>query len=301
MDNRKIRAFLTCVDLGSLTKAAEELRYTQSGLTHMMNAFEKELGIKLLRRGHGGVELTPTGEHLLPWLRAIDSRYAALERELRRLSGASAQLLRVGAFSSMAQHWLPAMVQNFKRELPEAEVLVQMCTIYEVYELVAKGEVDCALVGRQDSMLGDLEWIPLRNDELVAVLPGDYRNKGMLFDVRGFEGQNFLMPSNGFELDILPVFEASGVNPRISYTNMDDPAIISMVEHKLGISILSDLVMWGRRENVVSLPLKPPSYRELGLLLPREKQEEPLAKRFVACAQATVRQLYTTAGGEGSI
>ena len=59
MDTKKIRALLTALDTGSLTAAAEELGYTQSGLTHMMNSLEDELGVKLLVRSKGGVRLSP--------------------------------------------------------------------------------------------------------------------------------------------------------------------------------------------------------------------------------------------------
>ena len=44
MDSKKVHALLLAIEKGSLTSAAAELGYTQSGLTHMMNALEEELG-----------------------------------------------------------------------------------------------------------------------------------------------------------------------------------------------------------------------------------------------------------------
>ena len=41
MESKKLEALLMAVDLGSFTKAAEVLGYTQSGLTHMMNSSGK--------------------------------------------------------------------------------------------------------------------------------------------------------------------------------------------------------------------------------------------------------------------
>ena len=57
MDTKKIAAMLAAVEKGSLTSAARELGYTQSGLTHMMNALEAELGLSLLVRSKNGVHL----------------------------------------------------------------------------------------------------------------------------------------------------------------------------------------------------------------------------------------------------
>ena len=54
MDTKKTKALLLALERGSLTAAAEELGYTQSGLTHMMNSLEDEAGIKLLVRSKGG-------------------------------------------------------------------------------------------------------------------------------------------------------------------------------------------------------------------------------------------------------
>ena len=71
MDTKKTRALLTALEKGSLTAAAEELGYTQSGLTHMMNSLEDELGLKLLVRSKGGVRLSPSVQELLPRLRAL--------------------------------------------------------------------------------------------------------------------------------------------------------------------------------------------------------------------------------------
>ena len=52
MDSKKLEILMTAADLGSFTKASEVVGYTQSGLTHMMDALEKEVGFPLLQRNH---------------------------------------------------------------------------------------------------------------------------------------------------------------------------------------------------------------------------------------------------------
>lgn len=51
MDTKKLEALLTAVELGSFTRAAEVLGYTQSGLTHMMNSLEKDIGFTVPAAG----------------------------------------------------------------------------------------------------------------------------------------------------------------------------------------------------------------------------------------------------------
>lgn len=71
MDTRKIEALLTSIEAGTFTKAAAQLGCTQSGLTHMMDSLEKEVGFPLLSRSRSGVQLTENGEALLPAMREL--------------------------------------------------------------------------------------------------------------------------------------------------------------------------------------------------------------------------------------
>ena len=48
MDDGKLRALLTAVDCGSFSKAAAQLGYTQSAMTHLVNKLEAEIGCTLL-------------------------------------------------------------------------------------------------------------------------------------------------------------------------------------------------------------------------------------------------------------
>ena len=81
MDSKKIKSLLTAVEDGSLTSAAQELGYTQSGLTHMMNALEEELGLSLLIRSKAGVHLSAAGQELLGSMRDFLDAADKLERE----------------------------------------------------------------------------------------------------------------------------------------------------------------------------------------------------------------------------
>ena len=61
MDIQKYNALLKTIEYGSITRAAEVLSYSQSGISRMIQEVEKELGLSLLERGRGGVRLTAEG------------------------------------------------------------------------------------------------------------------------------------------------------------------------------------------------------------------------------------------------
>ena len=48
MDAKKLEILMTAVDLGSFSKASEVVGYTQSGLTHLVDSLEREIGFPLI-------------------------------------------------------------------------------------------------------------------------------------------------------------------------------------------------------------------------------------------------------------
>lgn len=294
MDSRKISALLTSVDLGSLTSAAAELGYTQSGLTHMMNSLEDELGINLLIRSKGGVKLSAAGHSLLPQMKKFMSAADELDTAARRMRESSSSLIRIGAYSSVARFWLPTILSKFKENSPDTNVTVTMSSIDNTYEAVRSGSLDCAFVSYQKSMMQGLNWVALRDDELVAVLPADYPAEGNFFPVEKFAGQEFLMPSMGFELDIMPALENASMPapPIFRNSNLDDASIVSMVEHGLGVSVLSELCIKGIGDYVKAVPLAPRACRKMGVIMSDRQPNDRNIRRIIRIAQDTLKEMY---------
>ena len=295
MDSKKLYALLAAIDRGSLTAAASELGYTQSGLTHMMNSLETELGLNLLVRSKSGVRLSPAGLELLPRMRAFLNAADELEKDADRLRQRSFTSLRLGAYSSIARHWMPDILSEFKRDCPDTQVLLTMNSVGALYTSVRNDELDCAMVSYQESLCQGLGWIPLWQDELLAILPEDGQAAVASFPVEGFEGADFLMPSLGFDLDILPALvgrDGRKVNPSVHNTNLDDASIVSMVEHGLGVSMLSRLVMEDMHYKVRVIPLEPPAYRSLGIIVSERLQGERGIRRLVASSSAVISRKY---------
>ncbi|MDE7260836.1 MAG: LysR family transcriptional regulator [Oscillospiraceae bacterium] len=291
METRKWEAMLAAVELGSFTRAAARLGLTQSGLTHMMNALEKEAGLPLLVRDRSGVRLTAAGERLLPAIRDLLQASGRLESQIAAQAGRQNGSIRVAAYSSVCMHWLPTIVQQFRWAHPDVSVDIRMGSVEEIYRWLQEGSVDVSFASRQDRWKFD--WVPLWDDPLLAILPPDYPAGDLeRFPVAAFEGKEFLMPSLGFDLDILGVFEAQGVHPDIrSNTAVEDAAILSMVEHGLGVSILSQLVLEGRRHNVLALPLDPAACRHMGAAVRPEGEAPPLVRELIEYAQRIVGAL----------
>ena len=294
MDSKKVRALVTVARTGSITAAAEQLGYTQPGLTNMMNSLENELGLTLLVRGKGGTSLSRDAWELLPSFNRLLEVDEEITKYAGRLVEKNTSTLRVGAFSSAAQHWLPGILASFRELNIGTDTAVTATDIASTYAAVKSGELDCAIVSREESMMKGLVWISLHSDELVAVLPRDYVTDERFFPVGRFDEEEFLMPSGGFEMDILPALSAGGheIRAHLRRTNLDDAAIVSMVAHRLGFSVLSELVMRGMKEDVLVLPLQPRAWREMGIIVQENRLNDRNIRRFAEVSGDTVRRLY---------
>ena len=291
MESKKLEALLMAVDLGSFTKAAEVLGYTQSGLTHMMNSLEKEVGFTLLERGRSGVRLTEEGERIAPAVREFLQANARLDSVIEQVASSRTEIIRVSAYASIAMHWLPGIIQRFREECPDVDGDIRMADHVDVpYELLAQGKMDAILVSPQDE--GQYEWVHLADDPMFAVLPRDFDTQGMTaFPLAAFEARDFIMPSQGFDKDIMRIFNRIGVKPHILPTWVDDPTVISMVSHGLGVSMMTELTVRGRTDGVKLLPVEPASSRELGLAVRSLDAASDGLRHFIDCTKRVVAEM----------
>ena len=294
MDAKKVQALLAAVDLGSLTSAASELGYTQSGLTHMMNSLETELGLTLLLRGKSGVRLSPAGQELLPELRSLADAADALDLAAEQLRQRNCSTLRLGAYSSIARHWVPQIMAEYRKVCPDTQVSLIMDGLVELYSAVRDDQLDCIMTSYDESLAQGLGWIPLWEDELVAVLPESFPLEGDVMPVERFDESQFLMPSQGADTYILPIFAASPrkIGPHIITTNLDDESIVSMVEHGLGVSLLSRLVVKGMNYQVKIVPISPKYFRSLGIIVSEKHMHDKNIRRLISCSQNIITAKY---------
>ena len=290
MESKKLEALLMAVDLGSFTKAAEVMGYTQSGLTHMMNSLEREAGFTLLERGRGGGRLTKDGERVAPAIREFLQANARLDSTIAQVASSRSEVIRVSAFASMAMHWLPSIIRRFREERPDVDVDIRMADhIRSPYELLAQGKMEVIFVSQEES---GYEWIHLYDDPMYAVLPKDYPIDGRTgYPLGEFDGRDFIMPAQGFDKDIMRIFNRVGVKPHILPTAVDDPTVISMVEHGLGVSMMTERTLRGRGDGVLLVPVGPKSARELGMAVRAGEGRQASLQQFLECAQTVLTEL----------
>lgn len=171
MDDGKLRALLTAVECGSFSKAAAQLGYTQSAMTHLVNKLEAEVGCTLLERDSQGIRLTDAGKQLLPYIQNVICACDTLLQEAAEQNDPRTRTLRIGCFASIARARLPELLRAFRELHPEIKMDV-LVRGDELPAALASGEIQLALV--DETRAQGFGFLPLADTPLVAVVPPDF-------------------------------------------------------------------------------------------------------------------------------
>ena len=289
MDGNKLEVLLRALETGSLTAAAAELGYTQSGVTHIIHAIEKEMGVPLLNRGRNGVEPTLECEALLPRMRTLLSQEEALRQEAAALRGVTAGEIHIGSNNSIAMYWLPAIAARFEKAFPGVRLHMYGGDSDGMAELLAQGKLELAFLSHRPPA-GD--WVHLAWDPLIAVLPDEAPWQGReTVSANELSDMPYLRYTTAKEEEIREAREflrSRGVSPTVKYESNSDYAIVSMVEQGLGVTLLPELILSGFPQKVLRLPVVPGFSRDLGIGLRTLESASPAVRQFILCARQTI-------------
>jgi DNA-binding transcriptional LysR family regulator len=123
----KLRLFLVVLEEGSLRRAADRLRISQSAITRQMQSLEFDLGGRVLERTSAGVRPTNGGHALAERAKTLLADYDSTMAEVRRLNRGESERLLIGYIASAVQEYLgPALAQPIaelaERTKPEVSI-----------------------------------------------------------------------------------------------------------------------------------------------------------------------------------
>ena len=190
MDSKKFEILMTAVNSAAFPKRLRSW-LPQSGLTHLINGLEREIGMKLIQRDHSGISLTEDGEALLPAIREYLSATAKLENQIETITQKRTATIRIAAYASLAMHWMPEILYRFRRVCPETDVDLRMVDHeLEPFELLEEGRTDVIFAARQSHI--NCDWTPLYYDAMYAILPEDYpTGSEETFPIEESDGKEF--------------------------------------------------------------------------------------------------------------
>lgn len=290
MSLHKFSVFAAVVELGSLTKAAEQLGLTQSAVSHALTSLEQEFGFSILTRSRSGVRVTSNGERVLAYMREMLRWHEQMQQEVAAINGVQTGTVRIGTFTSVSTQWLPGILKSFQDRFPGVEIRLSEGYYDEIEQWVLAGEVDLGFVSLPT--MAACEGYPLKKDRMLLIVPSDHPLACQdTVAVEQLAEEPFIMPTVGCDNDIRRIFQAGKLEPKVKYELGDDHAIIAMVANGLGVSILPEMILFRLPANIRAIPLQGAHYRTIGIAAASLDALSPAAARFFAQVKEWVSAL----------
>lgn len=264
MTLNKYEIFLKVAEIGNITKTAEILHYTQAGISHAIVALEKETGFSLFIRSNSGVELTENGKQLLPSIQSLVNEQRKVMQTIHEINHIVSGTLRIGTFTSVSVNWLPHIIRQFSERYPNVRFELLAGDYNEITERIRCGKIDCGFL--TSPVANELFFQTLYCDPMVVVLPQNHplASKTAL-TFADIQEEPFIIPMKGSDQDIRSITDKYIKKLDVRYTLNDDFSVISLVNHGFGITIMPELILNNFKPNVISIPLIPQQYREIGI------------------------------------
>ncbi|SFQ13725.1 DNA-binding transcriptional regulator, LysR family [Lachnospiraceae bacterium XBB1006] len=285
MDLNRYALFVDVAETRNFTKSGVRMGYTQSGVSHVLKSMETELGFPLFVRNKYGVTLTSEAERILPIVKELLEVNRKLNRVSDSLKQRKAGHISIGTFASIAHNWLPEISAAFIRENPGTTLELIEGNPKDLCTYLEEKKADIIFISRS-SVTSDMEWIPLYEDPLLALLPDSYNTKGMTsFPISEFEDKPFLLPDKDVFTDLPDLLVNHGVHVNVVCTAREDLSLMHMVANGLGFTIMPQLSVLDMKYPLNYLPFSPALTRELGIAYIKNDHLSDAAKRFIEITQ----------------
>ncbi|MBK7898253.1 MAG: LysR family transcriptional regulator [Azonexus sp.] len=146
MGDRRLQVFYALAQHRSFLRAAQALFMSQSAVHFQIRQLEAELNTRLLERGKGVLDLTPSGRIAFDYAERILALSREMETRLAEVTDDMRGALRLGTPSGIGDQLLPALLAEFSALYPQVTVHLDIVNSAAVAEGVAAGKWDMGLV-----------------------------------------------------------------------------------------------------------------------------------------------------------
>lgn len=241
MDLKNIKTFICVAELGSFTRAAERLGFSQSTVSFQVKQLESELGVRLFERIHHTVNLTEQGREVLRYAHRLEKLTKELANDLRADKEMVGHI-RLAMADSLCDR-LERAFHGFWQRYPGISLKIISAGTEEMFRLLNHNEVDLVLT--LDNRIYDRSYVILREERVgthfVAAAGHPLAGKQRL-SVQEVVRQPFLLTERGMSyrrlLDEKLAASALEVSPLLETGNVE--TICRLVEQGDGCSFLPD-------------------------------------------------------------
>jgi DNA-binding transcriptional LysR family regulator len=241
MNTASLQAFVTVMQTGSVSRAAEKLFLTQPAISKRLRILEEEFGVTLFTPIGRGIQPTQAAQDLFPRAKRWLLDYEEIKHTLSHAQDQVAGLLKIGTSHHIGLHHLPAALKKFVQAHPEVQLDVHFVDSEQAHQAVLSGELELAFLTLPPTFDARLAYQDIWNDPLVFVVapfhPLASKKALTLADLAEFAA--ILPAANTYTSQItLAAFHQAGLSLKTSMSTNPLDSIRMLVSIGLGWSVL---------------------------------------------------------------
>jgi len=206
------------VELGSMTKAAEELGISQPALTRRIMRLEHELRVSVLVRDHDGVKPTEMGAMILERAQALFDQVQALEEEIAAASGELKGEVSVCLPTAMHRVVTLPFLKAATESMPEVRIRLIDAFDTVLHEQLINRNADLGImIHESETSVPGLKLDPLVTDQLFLVGSGAPSGERIAMKIADLANHRLVLPSqnNGLRRKIDAALKQARIKPDI--------------------------------------------------------------------------------------
>lgn len=252
MDTRQLKYIIAIAENGSISKAAEKLFITQSGLNQQLIRIEKELGVSLFERTTHSLSVTEAGAVFLNYAREALNHEERMRDMLGDVVDGSVGTIRLNLAMEQGIELFCQVFPKFHAKYPKIEFKLEDHIVYDQYRYLAEGKLDIGMVMVKTREIEDLEYVHLRNERFLLGIPTSHPLARLHhletdgdcpeIDLSLCKDEPFSLMFAGstFRQVVEPCFERAGFDPKIMFESRMNHIVALMVERGICLTMLPE-------------------------------------------------------------
>ncbi len=294
MNIRDLQYLVAVHDLNNFSKAAERCFVSQPTLSGQLKKLEEELGATLIERSTRQVLFTQLGEKIVDQARQLLATADNIRSIVSANDDPMAGEFHIGLIPTVGPFMLPLVMPSLSKQFPRARLFLHELQTKALLTKLAQGEIDAAVVAK-DEWAQPVREIPLfREPMLLAVSTSDdLAQSEASLPLSVLHERDVLMLEDGHCLrdQALGVCFAAGAkkeDARFSATSMD--TLLHMVANGVGITLVPKMATRKNIEGVKFIELEESqAARELVVLVRNNSARLGAIREFASAIQREVQ------------
>lgn len=260
MELRQLRYFVAVAEEGNFGLAAERLNISQPPITRQIKKLEDEIGVILLKRTSKGADVTPAGKVFLEGARQTLAQISRNMERTRAAQRGELGTLEVGYFGSTIYSVVPAILQSFRRTMPNVKVSLHRLSKSEQIAALKVGQIHIGF-GRYYPPEPGLVVEQLLTEGLSVAVPASFTD--LPSEGKRLELFNrmpvVLFPRSGrpnFADEVLSILKREGIDPSVAAVTEDVRSALTLTAINEGATLVPGTVTQFAWLGVRFLPLE---------------------------------------------